>query len=67
MCVNVPTLRLCERSEAIHTIALRVDCRVAALLAKTRASRPAKHSVEDRIDMFEVIAKVKTILERAHR
>ena len=27
--------RLCERSEAIHTLVRRVDCRVAALLAKT--------------------------------
>ncbi len=27
--------RLCERSAAIHTLVPRVDCRVAALLAKT--------------------------------
>ncbi len=27
--------RLCERSAAIHTRVPRVDCRVAALLAKT--------------------------------
>ena len=28
--------RLCERSAAIHTMVQRVDCRVAALLAKTK-------------------------------